>query len=151
MYIITIYSGQSVRGNMKYGEVDHKTFTYTYSTFVECRERLLLYLSSEGQKSAFLRVLASLWLLIQHLRDLTPLNLFAECVSKEPWSLSFLLYRARSCRFRVLVLPCLRILIFYHTYDFTLAGTENCFSAEHCTHIVSFMGTENLKLGSQFH
>ena len=44
-------------------------------------------------------------------------------------SLFFLFYRlnytyyawlwARSCRLRVQVLPCLRIVIFYHTFDFT--------------------------------
>ena len=53
--------------------------------------RLLIHLSGKGQKSAFLRVLASLWLQSLYLKDLTPLNLFAEGLSKEPRSLFYIL------------------------------------------------------------
>ena len=46
---------------MKIGEDDHKTFMPA-NLFAENEERLLIYVSGKGQKSAFLRVLASLWL-----------------------------------------------------------------------------------------
>ena len=65
---------------------------WLYNTFADSTERLLLYLSNKGPKSAFLTVLATLRLQSWPLRYLMPLKPFAECVNKEPCFL-FLFHR----------------------------------------------------------
>ena len=76
------------------------------------------------------RLWASLWLQSWHLKDLMPLNLFAECVQRAMFSIFILqllidMYyawlKAGRCRFRVQVLPCLRIVLYYYKFGFTLS------------------------------
>ena len=61
-----------------------------HNTFAESKERLLSYFSHKGQKSVFLKGLASLWLQSWHFIDTTPLNLYAKRVSKVLSSLFFI-------------------------------------------------------------
>ena len=101
----------------------HKTFSIRVKHLnFDGKERKLLVLSGKGQKNAFSSALASLWLRRLHLRDLSPLNLFAGVKSKEPFSLFFLPFyawlRARSYRFRVQVVSRLWV-VFLEDYQET--------------------------------
>ena len=66
-------------------------------------------------------------------------NEFVKFLSEETCSLFWFhrlifMYHAwngeRICSFRVQVLPCLWVVLFYYTFGFTLSWTANCVSAE---------------------
>ena len=92
-----------------------------YNTHAESEQRLYLCFSNKGEKGDFLKVLASLRPQNPHLRDQSPPDLLAKCVSEEQCFLFFysaalfthILYYAllgaRSCRFKVKVSPCLPV------------------------------------------